>query len=277
MTNTLEFTHGQWHALARLVIAAASLLALPALTQAVEPEKTCRLDVNVAPDVQIQNCSFLIQSTSQSAALAGFYLIRGRAFNALQDYAHAMADFNEAVRLDPKSVMALTLRGDLFVERRDYDQAIKDFEQAIELDPNSVAAFADRGLAWAGKNEISQAITDYSKAIKLNPNLPVAFNNRGLAHVARGETSPAVADFSEAIRLEPRYASAYNNRANAHMALGHYDLAIADFDATLKLQPTSVAALAGRPASASPGGLHSGPPAAARRCGSAQFPGVDVS
>ena len=144
MTRTLECTYGRRHPLARLVIAVASLLALPTLSQAVEEEKTCRLDVNVPPDVQIQNCSLLIQSTSQPAALSGFYMIRGRAFNALRDHDHAMADFNEAVLLDPRSVTALTLRGDLFVERRDYDRAIKDFEQAIES-TNEFANFVLRG------------------------------------------------------------------------------------------------------------------------------------
>jgi len=147
MTSTVEFVCGRWRRVAGLLIAAAALLAMPARSQSVDPEKTCRFDVSAPPDTQIKDCSLLIQSNAQPVALSGFYMIRGRAFNAKQDYDRALADFNEAIQSNPRSVTALTLRGDFFVERREYDRAIRDFEQAIELDPSSAAAFADRESA----------------------------------------------------------------------------------------------------------------------------------
>jgi len=49
----------------------------------------------------------LIQSNARPTALSDFYMIRGRAFNAKQDYDHALGNLNEAIHSNPQSVAAL--------------------------------------------------------------------------------------------------------------------------------------------------------------------------
>src|SRR5271157_2444081 len=50
-----------------------------------------------------------------------------------------------------------------------YDLAIADFDEAIHLNPNLAAVFDDRGVAYYNKGEYDHAIADYNEAIRLNP------------------------------------------------------------------------------------------------------------
>ena len=81
--------------------------------------------------------------------------------------------------------------------------AIADYTQAIKLDPTDPDTFNNRGQAYDSKGEHDLAIADYTESIRLDATTPRAFFNRGLAYANKGEYQRAVADFSEAIKLEP--------------------------------------------------------------------------
>jgi tetratricopeptide (TPR) repeat protein len=75
------------------------------------------------------------------------YLHRGEAYRIEGRYDQAIADLDQAIRLDPKSTfstMAYTGRGEAYRGKGDYHRAIADFEQAIRLDPKY--DFARKGL-----------------------------------------------------------------------------------------------------------------------------------
>ena len=67
---------------------------------------------------------------------------------ARRQYDAALADFDEALRLDPKSVYALHSRGLTRSGMAEYDRAIAEFDEAIRLDPNHAWAYTNRGWAW---------------------------------------------------------------------------------------------------------------------------------
>ena len=50
----------------------------------------------------------------------------------------------------------------------DTDRAIADFDQAIKLDPKDAIALNNRGFAWRIKGDIARAAADYEQAIKLD-------------------------------------------------------------------------------------------------------------
>ena len=128
------------------------------------------------------------------------------------EYDRAIADYTEAIRLDPKHAAAFNNRGLAWTAKGEHDRAIADYTEAIRLDPKHAAAFYNRGNAWSAKGEYDRAIADYTEAIRLDPNYATAFNNRGNAWAAKGEYDRAIADYTEAIRLDPKHANAFNNR-----------------------------------------------------------------
>ncbi len=105
-------------------------------------------------------------------------------------------------------------------DKGDNDRAIADYNEAIRLDPKYAIAYNNRGIAYRAKGDNDRAIADYSEAIRLDPKYAVAFNNRGIAYRAKGDHDRAIADYSEAIRLDPKYASAFNSRGIAYQRQG---------------------------------------------------------
>ena len=62
--------------------------------------------------------------------------------------------------------MAYYNRGSAYSNKRDYDGAIKDFDEAIRLDPKYVVAYYNRGNARQNKGDNDRAIADYGEAIR---------------------------------------------------------------------------------------------------------------
>jgi len=86
----------------------------------------------------------------------------------LKDYDHAIADFNQALKLDPNHVQSYNNRGQIYFNKKDYDRAIADFNQAIKLDPNDTDTYYNRGLAYKNKGSLDLAVQDFNKVLELN-------------------------------------------------------------------------------------------------------------
>ncbi len=168
---------------------------------------------------------------------------RGEIYLAKHDYESAIADYNEAIRLDPKSAKAYNNRGNAYAAKGNNDRAIADYTEAIRLDPNKGGSavigggFNNRGFAYYAKGDYDRAIADYDEAIRLDPKFALAYNNRGNAYYAKGEYNRAIADYDGAIRLDPKDSSAYFNRGRANLYAGALPKALADLNQASALDP----------------------------------------
>jgi tetratricopeptide (TPR) repeat protein len=165
------------------------------------------------------------------------YLGRGTAYVEKGDYDLAIADLNQAISLGPNLVNAYNNRGTAYSGKGDYDRAIADYNQAISLDPNYAIPYVGRGIAYCYKNDYNRAIADLNQAISLDPNLAAAYVSRGAAYNEKGMSDRAIADLNQAISLDPNLAAAYSNRGTAYNKKGMYDRAIADYNQAISLDP----------------------------------------
>jgi tetratricopeptide (TPR) repeat protein len=94
-------------------------------------------------DKKIASCSRVIAGNTENAANRSHaYRSRGAAYYNKNDYDRAIADFSEAMKLDPNIVppsfaLAYHRRGFAYVEKKDYDLAIADHGEANKLDSSS--------------------------------------------------------------------------------------------------------------------------------------------
>jgi tetratricopeptide (TPR) repeat protein len=165
------------------------------------------------------------------------YHNRGLAYHAKRDFDHAIDDYGRAIALDPKYTMAYRSRGRAYHGKRAFDRAISDYEQVITLDSKNSVAYFYRGLSYYAKDDLDRAITDFDQAIMLNQNGWAAYYSRGVAYAVKGNFDRAVADYSQAITLEPKSTYALFDRGNIYFKQGKLDDAIADFDRTIELEP----------------------------------------
>jgi tetratricopeptide (TPR) repeat protein len=84
------------------------------------------------------------------------------------------------------------------------ERLIADYTEAIRLDPNNVELYYERAKVYSNKNDYTQAIADYTEAIRLDPNYMPAYLNRGSVHEEKKDYNRAIADYTEAVRLAPK-------------------------------------------------------------------------
>jgi tetratricopeptide (TPR) repeat protein len=97
-----------------------------------------------------------------------------------------------------------------FYDKGDYPNAIANYTQAIKLNPRSADAYYNRALVYYDSENYSAAIRDYTQSIQINPAAD-AYNNRGLSYEKNGNRAQAVSDYRTALRLKPDYALAQEN------------------------------------------------------------------
>jgi tetratricopeptide (TPR) repeat protein len=197
------------------------------------------------------------------------YYNRGAMYAANGDNVHAIADYNEAIRLDPEYIYAFYKRGAAYAVHGDSDRAIADYSEAIRLDPRNHCAYYGRGVAFKAKGDNGRAIEDFNNVIRLVPQSGFAYIGRGAAYAANGDNDRAIADYNWAIKVEsnhtfgyynggagyagykakednegiegiwlsPKYAFALIGRSVAYAAKGDNDRAYADFNVATRLDP----------------------------------------
>ena len=186
-------------------------------------------------------------------------------------YDKAIADYTEAIRLDPNNAHIYSRRADAHLQKGKLDKAITDYTEAIRLNPRLADVYCNRAAPMATrasatrplpttrrrsdstpstpgrimteamlsirKATYDKAIADYTDAIRLKPKWAEAYYNRGAAHADKDEPDKAIADYAESIRLDPQHAATYYGRGVAYGMKCDYDKAIADFTEAIRLNP----------------------------------------
>jgi Tfp pilus assembly protein PilF len=176
----------------------------------------------------------------------------------------AIAEYTEAIRLDPNNATAYFSRGQVYrilageyawpqMTRRMCLQAIADYDEAIRLVPNYPAAYLGRVNAFAAMRQSDRAIAEYTEAIRLDPSNALAYCARATAYNGVLQFDRSIPDATEAIRLAPDLYLGYDargfgfwHRGNATRQMADYQQAVADFTESIRLKPTAMDCYLGR-------------------------------
>jgi tetratricopeptide (TPR) repeat protein len=119
-----------------------------------------------------------------------------------QKFPESLAAIDEALRLDPKLVPALTLKAKLAMAMNRFALARQSLEQALAVDPKAQYALFLYGLEAYLRNDMQAALPRFRKAHRLNPSDPRATLYLGLTTESLGQTAEALSLYEEAVRLE---------------------------------------------------------------------------
>ena len=95
------------------------------------------------------------------------YIQEGKEFLKANKIDEAIANFTEALKLDPKSIAALLNRGNTYCKQGSFDNAIADYNEVIRLDPKNGKAYNNRAVAYWYNNQPVQSHEDLKKAESL--------------------------------------------------------------------------------------------------------------
>jgi tetratricopeptide (TPR) repeat protein len=127
---------------------------------------------------------------------------KGNALFIAHKFPESEAAIDEALRLDPKLVPALTLKAKLAMASNRFDMARRTLEQALAVDPNSGYAEFLYGMDAYVTSDLRLALPRFEKARHLSPADPRVALYLGFTSEALGQTEQALSYYEEAVRLE---------------------------------------------------------------------------
>jgi tetratricopeptide (TPR) repeat protein len=139
----------------------------------------------------------------------------GNAFLQKGQMDDAMAQFQEAIKINPGYDASRVNLGNALVKKGQVDDAIAQYQQVLESNPDYAAARDSLGTALFQKGQVDDAVTQYQKALEINPNNAIVHYNLGDAFAQQGKISEAIAQFQTALEINPNYAAARNNLEKA--------------------------------------------------------------
>jgi hypothetical protein len=87
----------------------------------------------------------------------------------------------------------------------DSNEAIAAFDKAIAVTPKSAFAWLNRGLVRQQEGDLDDALADFDQAVRLDPLSARGYYSRSLIQRERGDTRKADRDAQRAVELDDRY------------------------------------------------------------------------
>jgi tetratricopeptide (TPR) repeat protein len=103
--------------------------------------------------------------------------------------------------VDKASAPKHNLEGRKLTQLGRYREAVAEFDEAIRLQPDFALAYNARGYAWFLLHKYAAADDDFTSAIRINPNYLNAYQLRAATRKAMGNLSGAAADTQRAKEL----------------------------------------------------------------------------
>lgn len=214
----------------------------------------------------IEGCTRVLQSRQldepeMSEALSA----RATAYRHLRDYPHAIADYEEAVRLRPGAVWAHAGLALSHRESGNTQRAIGEFDIALRLAETELggagpqsAEYAhrasriglvllERGLAYEQQHDGEHAIADYREGMSRAPHEPDLGNALCWILATRGESlDEARRACDQSLRDRPDHPPTLDSRGLVNLKQQRFQDAWNDYDAAARLGPDGPSWVFGR-------------------------------
>lgn len=169
------------------------------------------------------------------------YVERGNAKFEDKDYLGAIADFMEAILVNPEDWQAYFGRGKARFLLNDREGALVDFNTFLDANPDFIEAYLWRAKARFHTNDRVGAVKDFTIHLEAYPQSFDTLFERGRAYQILGQHDNAIADFTTAIPLckdTQAIAQVYTLRADTRKAAGDGLGAINDYEEAMRVDPT---------------------------------------
>jgi tetratricopeptide (TPR) repeat protein/S1-C subfamily serine protease len=174
------------------------------------------------------------------------YTIRGILKHILKDEKGSLADYEVAIRINPKSAVTYNNRGVDRSNLGDDRGAIIDYNTAINIDPRDISFYRNRSVSKYNLGDNQGALADCNTIININTKDADAYHNRAALKDELGDSKGAITDYSIAIDIKPKDSTHYNSRGNTKSKLGDKKGAIVDYDIAIRINPQFSKAYIGR-------------------------------
>ncbi len=189
-----------------------------------------KADVPKAPEAQFAQCSgnaadattdsiiaacSAIIAAGRDNRMAEVYADRARAWHKAAQYKAAVADFDQALRLNGADANALQGRCMSRAVLGDLQKALADCNQALKLKPDDMTALEARGFTYRKLRDFKRSLADYDAVLAREPQRASALFGRGAAKLDDGDRNGNL-DIKQAKELQSNVAQEYGRYGVYH-------------------------------------------------------------
>jgi len=189
------------------------------------------------------------------------YVLMGQTRAQRGDRKGAEEMFMKASEVDATFAPAYLAAGQLHLVAKDVTTALKDFDAAVKADPNSLEAISLKAITLAQQKRLKEAIEFVEETAKGDKRDPGFYSLLGNLYAADGQKDKAAANFRQALKTDPKNPAGHLGLTRLAMAEGKDEDAIVHLQAAVKQRPDDLTAVlllralyerVGRPAQAVP-------------------------
>jgi tetratricopeptide (TPR) repeat protein len=148
------------------------------------------------------------------------------------DHPRAIAQFREAVRLQPDYAAPHILLGTSLLATGKIPEATHELERGVKLQPREPLAHLELARAYEKAGNLSGVVSQYRNLCELAPEEPEYAYRLGTAYLKLAERS-----FQEIQRINPRSARVYQSWGENYRGRGQLDLAVRTFERAAQADP----------------------------------------
>jgi len=214
-------------------------------------QATAAQDINKDRRLEFLLTTESVEKRTSTANPATAFDYRRRGIEYLEDrrnYEMAVADFTQAIRLNPQDVDAYFFRSIAYHRLGRYTESIDDCNEVLFMNPQYRAVYNNRGAAYAdrakknGNNEdYKNALDDLFLALEINTGSSNINFNIGSVYFDLGDYSKAIQYLNRSIEINRQNALAYNERANVYHKLGNRQETLRNLEMAAFYAPYSAA------------------------------------
>lgn len=114
--------------------------------------------------------------------LSDAHLLRGDIMVSILQMERALSEYEEAIRLDPRSAVAYYQEGSIYFRRGDLDRTLLSLRRALAADPGYEGANLAVGIIMVRKKEYEEACRAFEAELRVNPNSADAHMNLAMCY-----------------------------------------------------------------------------------------------
>jgi tetratricopeptide (TPR) repeat protein len=153
-------------------------------------------------------------------------------------YQEAIAEYKEALRIDPDYILARNHLKRL--EQKTVSPKageLEDAQEKVRQNPNDAFAHHRLGFTYNSLHRYQEAIAPLKEAIRLESDNALTHSNLGFSYNNLGRYQEAIASYKEAIRINPDDADVHYYIGETYEKLGRNNEAIAEYKEVLRIKP----------------------------------------
>ena len=171
------------------------------------PELMLASSLNPETDPAVQTLRAALNVSATQPDPSQRLVTIGRTLGLVQEWDLSIAAFEKAIALDAKNAEAWAWLGEAKQQTSGAlsgskgQEGLVELDQALSLDPASVIVRALRGLYWDRQGKYSQMLTEYLLAAEIEPANPAWQASIGDAQLKRGDLPAALSAYQRATEL----------------------------------------------------------------------------